>query len=197
MAKKSIKHLSREFDFPKNAYVCFLWILTRDRVKIPIPYQYIFTDVEKFREIALNLSAELSQASVVILDQSVIVPLKLEELYPLKRKYWKRPTVEYGQWEQMQTFLKALRYWDAYKLVVTPIGVIDNTEYFSPAIPLLVSNIENDIEYFMQNSKHPVDETAKYAAIYSMGKPIGYDLLENSVFDTDSEAKDLVTNVKN
>lgn len=127
-----------------------------------------------------------------IVDTSVIVPITLQRLYPLKREFWENPSVHYDAFDRLKGFWNAVERPNFYQLLVTPLWV--NKElFFHAAIPFYVSSTDRDIESFMLTSDYPVDERAKFAALYTLGIPLRFNWKTGDVTKTTFKLKEPIS----
>ena len=99
-------------------------------------------------------------------DFLIILPVSFHSFIPLKRAYWENPSFSYDANSRSDAFSQILDYAALYRILVTPTLTENNEEVFSAAIPLLKDSSQKNIELFMNYSDFPVDETAKFAALY-------------------------------
>lgn len=172
---------TREPNFPRYAFVAAIW-LEAEKQNFFYTLKQVFTNLSDMTNLAGELQKEKGDKVKEITDLTIIIPIKLERLFPMKPEYWKKPEVKFGQWEQMNLYTKMLIDYRPYKLVVTSLGLENGKEYFLAPLPVLDIDLDNKIDLFMKMSDHPVDETAKSSAVYSIGEPFGYNFKTGEIY---------------
>lgn len=160
--------------YPLKAYIVYYHLKDGFLPKLYYPIGPIYTDISTIIREAQLFEQNISrQTNFVVDEKAVVAPLKLERLYELKRTFWENPQLHYDQFHRIDLFTQVLRNFAFYKLVVTPLTYQGKT-YFISSIPFPVTSTDEDIEKFMLFSDFPVDQQAKYAAIYSFDKPLRF-----------------------
>lgn len=185
--KAKIRHCSITPKYPIKAFMVYYQITDERNVNIYYPNTQIYTSIDQIKK-----DAELLQESIISQNQlnlnpyGLAVPLNLQRLYRLEVRFWHKPVVHFEHFQRMDMFLKAMENITMYNLVVTPLRIGKN-KIFVSAIPLLASKKDRDLEQFMLYSDFPVDETAKYAAIYTCGSPFRLNLKNGDISPTISD----------
>lgn len=175
MAKTPAKYCYRKPKFPANGFVEVLWVLKGShRLIYPLPQ--LFTNFSQMRDITAKLVSASDPDEMFVEDQVLIVPLKFERFFPLKAEYWGKSVVKYDWLERSKQFAKMIRESGAFNLLVTPAGRIGQTDVFATPLPFLATTSDSDLDVFMKLSDYPVDTSAKYCAIYSVGEHFGFNL---------------------
>ncbi len=121
---------------------------------------------------------------VVVSNFATIIPITFKSLHPLKKEHWHNsvPSTSYDGRRKM--FINMiLNNYQSHNLIVVPRSYIDNKWNFCATFPH-VSIISYDVvENYMLNSDEPVAYEAKYAAIYSVSKPLRYDRNNNVIIE--------------
>lgn len=164
------KYCSRIPLYPKSAFMVY-FRLSDDTSKFHYPVTQLFTSLTQMRDEAKVLSEIITQRNTLEVDPTaVILPVVLDELFPLKEEYWKSPHVHYDYYQRMDLFLRVLNLPSFFRILVTPIHE-KNREIFVSACPFYAHTGNKLVEKFMLYSDFPVDETAKFAALYRTMKP--------------------------
>jgi len=193
------KYCSIQPNFPKSAYLCYIFYASNSNLLL-VPYHKIFTKLDEVREYILE-TVEFTKekdASVEISPESIIIPLKLESLVPLMRKYWEGAHEEFTYDDRTHLFLEFLRKPQHYKMVVTPSDYDDKSKIFSfkAALPIKGTSGLSTVENFMQHSDYPVNEMASHAAIYTPKLPKRYNWLTKKI-DYPQEEKNTTVKTSN
>lgn len=181
MQGKPARYCYRNPRFPATAFVVNLWMEDEDGTKVIYPMGDVFTDVDDMQRAVVNTQRDLEK-KVEVMDQVIVAPIKFKRLFQLKREYWQTPQVRYKPWDQMLLYLRMLQDPAYHMLVVTPLGVYQKKEYFMAPIPFRVTTSDIEIDTFMRVSDAIVDETAKFAAIYSVGQIFGYNFKTGQIY---------------
>lgn len=104
-------------------------------------------------------------------DVLIIMPVLFHSYVPLKRIYWNDPWITFDPEMRADEFARILDYSDFYRILVTPSLTEKKEEVFAAATPFYKTAKDKDIENFMLTTDFPVDETAKFAALYEPQKP--------------------------
>lgn len=162
------KYCTRIPVYPNRAFMVYFTLSDSD-MKFHYPASQIFTTLAEVSNEAKLLMEIISMRNNLELNSvASILPITLDKLFPLKEQYWHNPNLHYDYFQRMDLFLRMLDMHEFYKLLVTPLHD-KNKEIFVSAAPFYITATEADIEKFMLLSDFPVDETAKFAAIYKIG----------------------------
>jgi len=167
-----VKYQSRQPLFPQRGYMVAAWITydEREYTNLPFTLTRLFRSREEIFSYMAQYKSEAEEkySGLIVLESVLVVSLKLDTLVPLKKMYWQAPSVEVDLINKAAAFLAFYDQPSFHKILVTPRGVYyeNGQEEFLVAIPILESGLEKKLEAFMRTSKHPVDPTAKYAALY-------------------------------
>lgn len=166
-----------------KAYLVYFTIFDPSGISLKYPIGPVFTST---REIAYQsqIFRSIISRTWEVDEQITIVPLFFKRLYPLRMEFWKKPTIHYDDLQRVHLFESALLNYGLYKLIVTPFLYQKQTIFLS-AIPMYTSATDYDIERFMTLSDFPLEESAKYAAIYTFGKPQTLDRREEDILPYD------------
>ncbi len=105
----------------------------------------------------------------------ILLPVVFYSLYPLKRKYWCKSSLS-RKIDRSRWFWLVADNPKPYMLLATP-AFFDKKSgewEFSAALPLPLTASDGDIEKLIMGFDYPVDEKAKYAALYIFGKPLKF-----------------------
>lgn len=167
-------------DFPKSAYLVYLLINEGHNLGSIIPLLPIYTS---YTEISLSVKETIEQVNVNIDDINIIIPLEFQSLCPLKKIFWKNPTINYDIEDRIRSFISVAAFPEFHKILVTP-SLLDKVGnwHLNAALPLNLPAEDKVIERFMLNSNWPVCTKAKYAAIYTCGKPSSFNWKTQEIF---------------
>ena len=165
------KYCYRDIEFPK-AGLAIMVVFDDGEMKMPYPVKELFTrdkDVDLF---FLEIKKQGIERKWKLLDSIFVLPLIFEKKFLLKRKYWRKSTVQFTLTDKIQAFFNVFENPDFYKMLVLDMKTLrDGEELLYPAIPIPYGATDSDIEKIIMNLSAVVEETVKYAAIYTIGKP--------------------------
>lgn len=163
---------SRTPQFPLRAYIVYFFMSEENKMSMVYPLESIYKTVSEIQSAAQNYAAALEEKDTMdIVHTAVIIPINFDRLYNLKQEFWDNPILHYDEIDRMRAFLHVAEKPQLYKLVVTPMWYEEEL-HLSAAIPFYISSADSEIDKFMFTSDYPVDERAKYAAIYTLGTPL-------------------------
>lgn len=172
MAKKYVKktYCCVTHHFPDRALVLFLLIHDHEKLTFLYPVGPIYNSIADIISDGRYFGSLTSGQDGLRLSQdALILPVRLEKLYPLEKRFWMAPQLNYSQLDRLDLISKAAANYSFFKLVVTPFTPGKKTLFMS-AFTYYVNSSEKIIETFMLKSNFPVDPKAKYAAIYKFEK---------------------------
>ncbi|MDO8658290.1 MAG: hypothetical protein Q7K55_06105 [Candidatus Levybacteria bacterium] len=182
-------YLTLDPSYPSAAFVCFFIIRNNSGEKCPIPMERIYTSIDLIMHELKRCIKEYAKMNYNILERMLLMPIALSKRIPLKREYWQKPTEHYDFLNKFLAFIKIFneKVIDK-KLLVTPCfhNVKKDSWIFNATLPFL-ENEEDIIEKVMLTSDIPVDESAKYTAVYNIGNFIIYDWKKKEYIDTEQE----------
>jgi hypothetical protein len=175
--KTQFEPLSRSPKYPENAYMTFLFSHGEAEELTVYPISTIYTNLNEVsafaREFQENLEkGEEQQKS--IFESAAIIPIHFVTLFELKPEYWQNPSVHFDASDRAKQFIHVLSHPTFFTLLVTPSRKNEKDEEFIATIPYPITATDRDIERFMTLTDFPVDQSAKYAAIYAFGSPMQY-----------------------
>lgn len=166
--------------FPKKIYFASVFMISGNNTEL-FPFHEAFTSIKKLDGYLKLFREEFGKnhEDVDIPPQTIVIPLLLDSLFPLKKEYWEGEHLPYypnDRWGQLLKFIKTPGH---YKLLVTPRYYDAEKEDFDldVALPLKVNVSNETISEFMQNSNFPVNILASHSAIYAPLKPMRYNYL--------------------
>jgi len=162
-------------DFPRSGYLLLLFIFDSEENEILglYPLESIFTDLDEGARAAQEIrKLEEEVEHIQIPDECLLIPIKYKSKYPMRKEHWEKPSVTYDAFDRMKLFLTAARQPSLYSLLVTPGSYINEKWLFHASLPF--TGKREVVENFMYMSDLPVDERAKYSAIYSMGEKMRF-----------------------
>lgn len=167
------KYCTREYSLPEQAYAGLFWTVSSDEKLLIHNMFQVYSELDTLISDAHEYIEIIQQEDVLILNEGMLLPLKLKRSFQLKKKYWKNPSIEIDPFSKIVKNIEMLIFPAAYELLVTPAGEVGGTEIFSFTFPFLAVNSQRDIESFMLTSNHPVPTDAKNAGVYEIDEPIG------------------------
>ncbi len=180
-------------EFPKKAFMLFLFILQEDNVLGSVPMESIYTTP---KNAAYGVGQAMSHfnsldKTITVPEECLLIPLSLNSLYPLKKGFWKKPEIKYDSQIRMKTFTKVLEYPEFFSLLVTPFSYEQDSNkwYLNATIPLPATNNSSIIEQFMLKSDQVVESKAKYAAIYNIEGKLRFNWQTNEMKRFDDSAR--------
>lgn len=187
--RKNIQYCSKNYPYPVKAFTTFFYVLN-DSSMLYYPTTRIYTSINDIAgegDFVENTFPD--RENMALSDTAIALPLDLERLYPLKKDFWAKPTLHYDHLHRLKLFMKMLEQSDFYRLVVTPIKNSGEISYVG-ALPIMSNTPDSVIEQFMMTSDFPVEETAKFAAIYKVGKPMTINWRTNEAISLYKEKED-------
>lgn len=181
MPNKTTVPLSRTPVYPPSAFVGFIMLTTKNGATTAYPLNRMYTANADFFADAGEHQETIATPGVTISDVGIILPLEFSRIWELKPEYWNDPSVHFGHMDRSKLFSASLSAPAFYDVLVTPSGMKEGTELFSAAMPIPAGNTDRVIEQFMRTSDYPVDEEAKYAAVYTPGMPFGINIRTGEV----------------
>lgn len=174
MAGSTKKYCYRTPKFPKASYLVFVLIKVGEEVVHLHPFYLLEKSLSEIAMDVRLIRDEYESEDFLIDDVVIVIPLTFHSFFPLKRSFWKRPSLPYTPDMRANEFAKILEYEDLFRILITPSLTEVNEEVFAAAMPFYKNTSEKDIERFMYMSDFPVDETAKFAALYEPQKPFDF-----------------------
>jgi hypothetical protein len=173
--KKKEAMCSIEPIFPQKAYIIFLFILHEGQSVGMIPLESIYTTPVGASDAVHQLLNQLGPTEhVTVTEESLLIPVTFNSLFPMRPDFWTKPTLKYTQQLRVQSFAPITEYPAIYSLLVTPYLYEENENvwHLNATLPF----IHNDsvkthalLEQFMLTSDQVVESKAKYSAIYTLG----------------------------
>ncbi len=177
--RKEIAWCSKTPVFPKEAYVTV--VLFADRKSQELTAIYPLESIDETLESACSYAQdvipklEAGNPEYAAMRTMSVFPLVFDRTYPLRREFWESPDVEYSPASRVSQFAKISKFPEAYDVLVTPSGILKRKWILRAATALLRQTPDAVIEQFMLHTNWPVLQTAKYAALYHVHKPIFLD----------------------
>lgn len=169
MVNKDLKkvYCTIEHNFPENALLLFLLIHDHKKLKILYPIGPIYNSIHDILADSRyfgNLTS--GEDGLSLSEEALILPIKMEKLYPLEKRFWLTPQVNYSHLDRLELFSRVVSNHSFFKLIVTPLTYGKKTLFMS-AFPYYSTADDKIVETFMLTSNFPVDQKAKFAAIYN------------------------------
>ncbi len=174
--RKNNEFCSLEPDFPKEAFITFLLLSENYNMLGMYPMPSIY---RTFDDVTYSMQKTVHEANkkgdFSINDICILIPISFAVQYPLRREFWTKPAMHFGDNERIKIFTPVALHPEFYRLLITPTYFDNNGIWHLHAtLPLHLSTNFSAIEQFMLLSDQPVDERAKYAAVYNLGHAIRY-----------------------
>ena len=172
--------------YPKDAYIAGAFLIDeKGEVTTVYPFDSVYNSLGEVSE-QCRSSFEFNKTineGWNIHEITIVLPIVFEKHFPLKPEYVVTPPATIKDHHRVALFNEAFTALPLFKLLVTPLfNPYKKAWHFNAAIPFkITASADREIESFMLNSDYPVDERAKYAAIYIFGKPIRYNWAKQKV----------------
>jgi hypothetical protein len=181
--KASLRFQSRDFDFPKNAYIGCVAMVDTSNKKRYLCLTRIFDNLEILRPYVLFVIDDLLKSAPYItpIYEGFYIKCRFSRFFPLNRSHWgKNHAFEMDIFQKFRNDVNIVKYWKMSEVLITPDGEIDGVEFYSFCISLFKNTENMDVDTYIKNSNHVVDIRAKNAAFYSLCKPIKINWLGNA-----------------
>jgi hypothetical protein len=166
---RKVRFGSKNYQFPETAYVEYLKGVDIRGGEYIFPMFFVLTNISDVRTDAEIVMTQ--EPDVEIDDTAILLPVHLDRLFPLEKRFWEKPSVHYDASIRVSLFTTMLKRSTLYSLLVTPT-MEKGRERFAAAVPFYGSGDTASLERFMLLSDFPVDTAASSAAVYSVGTPI-------------------------
>lgn len=165
MLNKDTPFCWREIKYPETLYISCVKLLTKSGRRIPY---FLYQSIPGRKETLKDSKQIISQfrKNSGSLDNGILIKIKLDKLFQLKKEFWENPRIETDFIERASAFVDLTFHSQFYKILVVPRPNKNSGELLSVVYPFLRSVSKEDIELFMRSSKECVDPSAKYAAFY-------------------------------
>ena len=183
MKKIEQQFQSRDYRFPKIAYIGFVSVKVNDKRVYKVCLSRLFDNFEILKRYVLFVISEFSKSNddFTLTYDGYFIKATFDRLFPLKKSHWNARSVEIPDFHQRsKNDINIIKYWKMSEILVTPDEKIDHVEFYSLALSLFKNTSYRDIDLLIKNSDQAVDIKAKNAAIYSLGKPAKVDWLAGS-----------------
>ncbi len=175
---KKVAYCTLDPEFPEKAYMIFLFILHNDQIVGTLPLDAIYDDTDHAADGVKQIIEQLesSQKPVTVPHECILIPITKYSLFPLKKEYWKKPSISYNEQTRIISFRPVLNNPSLFALLVTPYSYDDTVKkwYLHAAMPLANEKDVKPVERFMQVSDYVVEPRAKFAAIYTIGEKMRF-----------------------
>lgn len=172
------KYCYKEIDFPKKGFIGYVYATNHNDISLLYPLPNLYETPEEIAREATRIIKV--RKDLFIPPEVIIIPAIFKKLYRLKKEYWDNPAENYDVIQRSQSFLKPLKNYNFYELLITPWFQKKET-IFSAGVCFTYGTGNQEIENFMMKSSMPVDIKSKYAALYSFGHPFCYELVSKKV----------------
>jgi len=185
LMRKNIKWQSRTPKFLKKAIIIGIFFKTPDGRLFISPCQKLLKKFDQVSPYVAEMKKVFDKKGghQPVSDNVLTVEIKFDKLVPLKREYWQKSDVPENLLGKIRVFTNFYYYYNFYKLLITPSGLINGEDEFSVAIPLKIPSLDRDLELFLKSSDQVVDEEAKYAALYTPREPRGYNWVKKRLVE--------------
>ena len=187
-----IKLCYREPDFPKEAYVSTVILLSKSGDKFLYPMTSLFTTLNILRLETNDFKKKLAKRKIKV-HGVITIKIKFNKTYPLRKEHWTCPkdslldnNFRINQFMEMAGNVPQL-----YQIIVLPSDYLTKTKEwkFVNWIPILVSLDNKKIDDLIRASDQGVDESAKSMGLYSVEKVRGFDLDTGKFIKPSKEVK--------
>lgn len=159
-------------DFVKKGWVVMVAIHRYDGGRAWYPLAPLFTAVKLICDRVAVVKEEVALQNLEVANELVLIPVAFEKAMPLRADYWEKPMVEFTTSHRMDAFCRMLAKPLAYKLLVTPLGLIGGEFGLTAAIPIGKTSFDSDAELFMKMSDYCVNDQAGQYGIYGIEEPL-------------------------
>ncbi len=173
---------SRSIDFPQSLYLGFIWVSDNDGAELLIPSLRLFQSTEKTMDYLSELQYTYKLLNRLVDRDILIIPLTLKESVPLKRSHWSTHAKEKDLYQQLGTYVDAIREHKDSQILVVSQGFDDDFEKFSHVAAMSIDTDMARLEKIILASDTYVDPTSKEAAIYLLDTPL-------AVFPNDNQIR--------
>ena len=187
MKKATFKYQSRDYKFPKTAYIGCVSINDSKNKRHSLCLTRVFEDLYILRRYVLFVIDDLTDSNKEItpIYEGSVIKCNYSRLFPLKRSHWgKRQALEMDLFQKFRNDVNIMKFWKMSEILVTPDGEIDGVEFFSFCISLFKGTPKKDIDLYIKNSNQVVDVRAKNGAFYTLDKPVKINWSGNSKKNT-------------
>lgn len=153
-------------DFAKKGWVVMVAIHRYDGGRAWYPLGPVFTAVKMICDRVAAVKEEMALQNLEVANELVLIPVTFEKALPLRPDYWVKPTVKFTTSHRMDAFCRVLANPLAYKLLVTPLGLVGNEFGLTAAIPIGKTSFDADAELFMKMSDYCVNDRAGQYGVY-------------------------------
>lgn len=167
------KYCSIEPSFPNEAFLVTIFVMDDEYRQGVITLPKIYTHPKTAGDDIQIYIDTANLKTLIVPEDAVMLYLKLEKLYPLHRKFWRKPTIHYNHWERLKLFSSVGLNPQFYKVLVVPTFINGPKQTLEAVLPFIGKG-EKTIKNFMMNSDQVVDQSAKYAAIYTCTKTMNF-----------------------
>lgn len=176
--------------YPKVAYVCIVYIYRHKKLIDFMPMPELCSNISEIKP-CMNIMIESLDAQqakevydVSVSNMATIIPITFKHLHPLKKEHWHKSSWNDNSKERRLMFINMIMdNYQSHNLVVVPQSYVNNKWGFCATFPHRSIYSHEVVDKYILNSDEPIAYEAKYAAIYSVGKPFRYDRDNNIIFE--------------
>lgn len=181
--KKNQRFCFRDPRFPETtkAGLMFLYDLKQGHTTALIPFPSLDPLKDNFVAWAKEMNEYFRKKHKSVIG-IVVLELKLNRLWKLKKEYWQNPSVD-TIFQYATSFIKVMKVPKLYQILA--VANLDDGKHwhYRIAMPFYLTGADETIEKFLCCSKTPVEISAKYAALYTIEKAYGVDITTGEVVD--------------
>lgn len=176
MTKKKTRFCDLEPDFPDKAFMVLIFLMPIDQSgNLIYPLEPIFKSLDEAAKSAQEWARNFEKEGIEVPKFSVLIPIELESLFPLKKEYWEaEPTLHLKLENRIMPFIRILGHTGMHKLLVTPTCYRNKKWYFRAAIPVGFLATNKDLAKLMTESDLHVDYRAKRVGLYTFGESLRF-----------------------
>ncbi|MBI4067163.1 hypothetical protein HY407_02175 [Candidatus Gottesmanbacteria bacterium] len=177
--------------FPIEAYMNYVFYSHGEDIVMLYPFENVYPTITALQDSMQDYATEWDEEKangMEIAEVSIVVPISFAKLYPLRAEFWNNPDLHFEDLDRFRGFWKAASKPEFYKMLVTPTWNGKKLSYHA-AIALYITATNREIDNFMLYSDFPVDERAKYAAVYTFGHPLRFNWKTGEVSRAEQFAK--------
>lgn len=190
MAEEKINWFSHDVEFPKTGYVHF-YAIEKDNSAFFYPIPNLFTDLNELAEVAIENIESLKADSAPVLNDTLVVPLVYDSLYPQKKSFWTSPKNDFHKIISTTDHLYSLTNEPNSIQAIVVCSYVDTENeqnLFSWSNFYKPSKNNSLLEAGIKASSSPADVRVKYCGIYQALYPFGFDPYTQTIREGKSKA---------
>ncbi len=179
-------------DFPKEAFIIVATLSSITKLPLMFtPLSYVIKNMEEadkcIEDFIIGINKLANEDKIKVLEYTMIIPITLEKLFPLKKDYWTKGKIDPKYDDKFFAFLPAISNRSFYKILVEPCEYVKKTNHWElhVAYPFSVFDDDKEVEKYIYGSDNVVDTRAKYVALYLFGEAKRYNWKTGEISDVE------------